>query len=221
MPSGSWHISRNRQRLWQLFFTGIFHDQHVVASRWQTASQLHCQLGPETPVSAPPRVETTRTYCRRSLTSLPLHTAMSGWRGVTLSVGHGCGKWLSLTQLASFPDMEGAESRDRYLYSRQLETPPPKNISISNLAFEVKNKQISSCDSTVSVQFVLLAAVRSRDVGTGVGDSHLQDGGFVVGAGQQDQVILRRRRTKNNLIPETELEMILSCLGQTQGWLSG
>lgn len=61
MPSGSGHISCNRQRLWQLFFTGIFHDQHVVASRWQTASQLHRQLCPETPVSAPPRVKTTRT----------------------------------------------------------------------------------------------------------------------------------------------------------------
>lgn len=132
MPSGSWHISRDRQRLWQLFFTGIFHDQHVVTSRWQTASQLHRQLCPETPVSVPKSQNNPDTSCRRSLTSLPLHTAMSGWRGVTLSVGHGCGKWLSFTQLASFPEIEGAESRDRYLYSRQLETRPQKNISVSD-----------------------------------------------------------------------------------------
>lgn len=46
---------------------------------------------------------------------------MSGWRGVTFSVGQGRGRWLSLTQLASLPEMEGKESRDRYLYSRQLD----------------------------------------------------------------------------------------------------
>lgn len=60
MPSGSRHISRNRQRLRQLFFTGIFHDEHVVAGRWQPASQLNRQLCPETPVNAP-SAKTTRT----------------------------------------------------------------------------------------------------------------------------------------------------------------
>lgn len=32
--------------------------------------------------------------------------------------------------------------------------------------------------------FVLMAAVGSRDVGTGVRDTHLQDGGFIVRTGQ-------------------------------------
>lgn len=41
---------------------------------------------------------------------------------------------------------------------------------------------------------VPIAAVGSRGVGTGLADSHLQDGGFVVGAGQQDQVILQVKR---------------------------
>lgn len=141
MPSGSWHISRDRQRLRQLLFTGIFHDQHVVTSRGQTASQLHRQLCPQTPVSGPPESQNNPdTSCRRPLTSLPLHTAMSGWRGVTLSVGHGCGKWLSFTQLASFPETEGAESRDRYLYSRQLETRPPKTHQCFRLSPLVRRR---------------------------------------------------------------------------------
>lgn len=38
-----------------------------------------------------------------------------------------------------------------------------------------------------------MAAGRSRDVGTGVRDAHLQDGGFVVRTGQQDQVILQKK----------------------------
>lgn len=43
---------------------------------------------------------------------------------------------------------------------------------------------------------VPMAAVSSRGVGTGLGDSHLQDGGFVVGAGQQNQVILQIKGQK-------------------------
>lgn len=48
---------------------------------------------------------------------------------------------------------------------------------------------------------VLVAAVGIRRVGTGVRDSHLQDGGFVVRAGQQDQVVLKWKSGDGNQTP--------------------
>lgn len=48
--------------------------------------------------------------------------------------------------------------------------------------------------------YVLLAGVRCGAVGAGLSHFDLQDGSFVVGAGQQNQVILKVKQSRNTVL---------------------
>lgn len=129
---------------------------------------------------------------------------MSGWRGVTFSVGQGRGRWLSLTQLASLPEIEGKESRDRYLYSRQLDRQDDVISEEMQQRYDYMQEKFSKSQNSdcerQTRSFVLVAGVRSRAVGAGLRHSDLQDGRLVVGAGQQDQVVLKAEQSNTPLI---------------------
>lgn len=139
MPSGSWHISRNRQRLWQLFFTGIFHDQHVVASRWQTASQLHRQLCTETPVSAPPKSQNNPDL-RSALT----HIVTATHRHVRMAGGHPLSwAWVwqvVVTHTAGVVSRYGGGGVKRQIPVQQTagDTPPPNKHQHFRLSPQVR-----------------------------------------------------------------------------------
>lgn len=45
--------------------------------------------------------------------------------------------------------------------------------------------------------YLLLVAVGHRAVGAGLSNSDLQDGSFIVGTGQKDQVILKVKQSNN------------------------
>lgn len=153
MPSGSWHVSRNRQRLWQLFFTGIFHDQHVVASRWQTASQLNRQLCPETPVSAPQESKQPGHFL-----SALTHIVTATHRHVGMAGGHSL-SWAWVWQMvvihtAGVVSRDGGGGVKRQIPVQQTagDTPTKKTSAFQTFSSsEKKNKRISSCDSTVTV----------------------------------------------------------------------
>lgn len=85
---------------------------------------------------------------------------MSGCRGVTFSLGHGRGRWLSLTQLASLPEMEGNESRDRYLYSRQLDRQRERERLLTHSGFIMLLVQLVS----VVLSFQKWKTIPSRKV---------------------------------------------------------